>query len=347
MIRRFSAVVAALTLAACSQAEKAAAPPKTELNFSVLSAESQQSAQREWEPFLADMSKSMGMKVNAYYANNYTGLIEAMRFKQTDLGWFTNQSGLEATRRAEAEVFARSTHAEVFGSDGYHGVVIVKKGSGLTLDKLLSCDKTIDFGMGDQRSTSGTLVPMAYLFGPRNIDPAQCFKTVKSANHEANLYAVSSGVLPAATNNTASIDRLKLLDTAIAKTTLANIEIIWKGPLIPEDPLLWRKDLDPALKKKISDFMFSYGVGDSPEAARQREVLKRLQTGPFGRADNSHLTTVREMEAMNKLIQARNKGDTKAIVEAQSEMAQLTAERRQDSLTGNGGAAPAARSQLP
>lgn len=333
MIRRLSAAFAALTLAACSQGPAPAEPPKTELTFSVLSAESQQSAQRDWEPFLADMSKAMGMKVNAYYANNYTGLIEAMRFKQTDLGWFTNQSGLEAVRRANAEVFARSTHAEVFGTDGYHGVVIVRKGSGLTLDKLLACDQTVDFGMGDQKSTSGTLAPMAFLFGPKDIDPAKCFKTVKSASHEANLYAVSSGVLDAATNNTASIDRLKLLDTAIAKATLDKIEVVWTGPLIPEDPLLWRKDLDPALKKKISDFIFSYGVGDSPEAVRQRAVLKRLQTGPFGRTDNSHLQVVREMEATNNLIQARQKGDSAAIAEAQAEIARIAAERRQASLT--------------
>ena len=51
-----------------------------------------------------------------------------MRFKQTDLGWFTNQSGLEAVRRAGGEVFARSVNPS--GIDGYEAVIIVKKGSG-------------------------------------------------------------------------------------------------------------------------------------------------------------------------------------------------------------------------
>ena len=37
-----------------------------------------------------------------------SALIEAMRFKQTDLGWFSNQSGLEAVRRSNGEVFART-----------------------------------------------------------------------------------------------------------------------------------------------------------------------------------------------------------------------------------------------
>jgi phosphonate transport system substrate-binding protein len=317
------AAVAALTLAACGR--PAEAPQKTELNFSILSAESQQSAQGDWEPFLADMSKALGMPVKAFYGSNYTSLIEAMRFKQTDMGWFTNQSGLEAVRRAEGEVFARSVNPT--GVDGYEAVLIVRKGSGLTVDKLLSCDRSVDFGMGDAKSTSGTLAPMTYLFAPRGIDPKTCFKTVRSANHEANLFAVGSGTLQAASNNTASMDRMAMLDTGIAKRTLQNVEIIWRSPRIPEDPMIWRKDLDPALKAKIAEFMFSYGVGDTPEAARQRAVLARIQTLPFKPADATHLIPVREMEATGALLQAQAAGEAAAIAKAEAALAQVRKER--------------------
>ena len=91
-----------LTLALCAPAVLAAlvtAPAQAQrkqLVFSILSAESQTSAEKEWTPFLADMQKAIGLPVKAYYGSNYTGLIEAMRFKQTDMGWFTNLSGLEA-----------------------------------------------------------------------------------------------------------------------------------------------------------------------------------------------------------------------------------------------------------
>lgn len=324
MIRRSLLILALSALAACSNgADKPAA--KKELNFSILSAESQQSAQAEWEPFLADMSKALGMPVKAYYGSNYTGLIEAMRFKQTDLGWFTNQSGLEAVRRAGGEVFARSVNPN--GVDGYEAVIIVPKGSGLTLDNLLQCDRSIDFGIGDAKSTSGTLAPMTYLFAPRGIDPETCFKTVRSANHEANLFAISSGTVDAATNNTASMERMAMLDTPIAKRTLASVEIIWRSPRIPEDPMVWRKDLDPALKKKIADFMFSYGVGDTPEAARQRAILERIQTLPFKAADDTHLLPVREMEATGELLQAKAKGDAAGVRKAEASLAEIRKER--------------------
>lgn len=326
MFRRLAVLAAALILAACSpQPAGEGGAPKTELAFSILSAESQQSAQRDWEPFLADMSKALGMPVKAYYGNNYTGLIEAMRFKQTDVGWFTNQSGLEAVRRANGEVFARSVNPT--GPDGYEAVVIVRRGSGLTLEKLLACDRSLNFGMGDTKSTSGTLAPMTYLFAPRGIDPATCFKTVRSANHEANLFAVGSGTLDAATNNTASMERMEMLDTPLARRTLGAVEIVWRSPRIPEDPLIIRKDLDPALRRKIEAFMFSYGVGSTPEAARQRAILARIQTLPFKRADASHLLPVREMEATGELLQAKARGDQAGVAKAEAALAEIRRER--------------------
>jgi phosphonate transport system substrate-binding protein len=319
-------LLAAAAAAALFGCGKASSPqPRQEIVFSILSAESQSSAEKDWQPFIADMQKALGRPVKTFYGSNYTALIEAMRFKQTDLGWFTNQSGLEAVRRAGGEVFARSSNP--VGPDGYDAVIIVRKGSGLTLDRILACDRSLDFGMGDPKSTSGTLAPMTYLFAPRNIDPAACFKTVRSANHETNLFSVAGGVLDAATNNTASMDRLKLLHTDISRRTLENVEIVWRSPRIPEDPLVWRRDLDPALKKELADFLFSYGVGDTPEAARQRAILAQIQTRPFRHADNSHLLPVREMEATGLLIEARNRNDAAGVQKAQAALAEIARDK--------------------
>ena len=315
--RRLIPLAAAmLALAACHKPTPPhVIPPKT-LTFSIVSTEATQTQMQEWGPFLKDMEKATGLTVKPFFGSNYSALIEALRFKQSDLGWFTNQSGLEAVRRAGGEVFARTTHPN--GHDGYQGVIIVKKGSGITLDRLLKCDGAMDFGMGDAKSTSGTLAPNTYLFGPRGIDPAKCFKTVRSASAEANLYAVGSGVLPAATDNTRSMDRLAAIGTEQSKKTLDSLQVIWTSPTIPEDPMVWRADLDPAVKKKVADFIFSYGVGDTDEAKRQRAILERIQTGPFKHADNSHLLPVREMEASGQLIAAKAKGDAAGAAKAQA-----------------------------
>jgi phosphonate transport system substrate-binding protein len=324
IMRRLVPLAAALlALAACSKQAPTVTPPK-ELVFSIVSTEATQTQMQEWGPFLKDMQAATGLTVKPFFGSNYSALVEAMKFKQSDLGWFTNQSGLEAVRRAGGEVFARTTHPN--GPDGYQGVIIVKKGSGITLDKLLACGKTMDFGMGDAKSTSGTLAPNTYLFGPRGIDPATCFKTIRSASAEANLYAVGSGVLPAATDNTRSMDRLAAIGTPQAKKTLDSLQVIWTSPTIPEDPMIWRADLDAATKAKISKFFFSYGVGDSDEAKRQRAVLDRIQTGAFKHADNSHLLPVREMEATGEIVQAKAKNDPAALAAAQAKLDQVKKE---------------------
>ncbi len=300
---------------------------KTTVRFSILPTEGMQAAQGAWTPFLADMEKATGLKIEPFYGTNYTALIEAMRFKQTDVGWFANQSGLEAVRRSGGEVFARATKPE--GPDGYQALIVVRKGSGLTLDRILSCDRTLNFAMGDAKSTSGTLAPMTWLFGPRNIRPETCFKTVRSANHEANLFAVAMGQLDAATNNTQSLSRLADQNTEAAKKAVAAIEVVWRSPTLPEDPMVWRKDLDPALKAKIRDFMLSYGVGESPEALRQRAILRTLQTGPLKPADDTHLLPVREMEATAALMDARNRKDPAAEAKAKTLLAEVRRERAQ------------------
>jgi len=325
-VQRLALLLAAgLALAACQPKAPAGPPPGT-VRFSIMSTENIQAAQGAWTPFLADMEKATGLKIEPFYGTNYTALIEAMRFKQTDVGWFTNQSGLEAVRRSGGEVFARTTKPE--GPDGYQALIVVRKGSGLTLDRILACDRTLNFAMGDAKSTSGTLAPMTWLFGPRNIRPETCFKTVRSANHEANLFAVAMGQIEAATNNSQSIARLADQKTEAAQKAVAAIEVVWRSPTLPEDPMVWRKDLDPALKAKIRDFILSYGVGDTDEAKRQREVMRAIQTGPFKPADDSHLLPVREMEATAALIEARNRKDAEAQSAAQALLDKVHAEQK-------------------
>jgi phosphonate transport system substrate-binding protein len=322
--RRLIPLLAILALGACNKPAPPNVTPPRELTFSIVSTEATQTQMQEWGPFLKDMQAATGLTVKPFFGSNYSALVEAMKFKQSDLGWFTNQSGLEAVRRAGGEVFARTTHPN--GHDGYQGVIIVRKGSGVTLDKLLACGKTMDFGMGDAKSTSGTLAPNTYLFGPRGIDPTTCFKTIRSASAEANLYAVGSGVLPAATDNTRSMDRLAAIGTDQSKKTLGSLQVIWTSPTIPEDPMIWRADLDPATKARISKFFFSYGVGDTDEARRQRAILERIQTGAFKHADNTHLLPVREMEATGEVVQAKAKGDAAALAAAQAKLDQVKKE---------------------
>lgn len=94
--------------------------------------------------------------VKPFFASNYTALIEALRFKQTDAGWFSNQSGLEAVRRSNGEIF-RPAPSIPAARTATWSVLIVPASSKTTLEDVLKCDKSLTFGIGDAKSTSGTL----------------------------------------------------------------------------------------------------------------------------------------------------------------------------------------------
>ncbi|MFN9848097.1 MAG: phosphate/phosphite/phosphonate ABC transporter substrate-binding protein [Alphaproteobacteria bacterium] len=315
-------LAAALGLSACGEKaeQPAAGAPPTELTFSILSAENQASTQPLWQPLLDDMSAQIGIPVKPYFATNYTSLVEAMRFKQVQLGWFSASPALQAIKRADGEVLGRVVDAS--GEGTYTSVIIARKGSGVTLEKILKCDKTISFGMGDTQSTSGTLAPKTYLFTPRNIDPQDCFKTVRAANHQANVFAVANGVMDAATNNSVGLLFAARQNPQVAE----KVEVIWSSPPLPESSIVVRRDMDPALKEKIRQFFLTYGTGSDAAAEKQREVLKGLAYGGFRPADNTYLNPVREMEASEGLAVAKRSGDKAKIAAAQAEFDKVTAD---------------------
>ena len=287
------------------------APDQT-LNFSILSAEDQQSMGKVWQPLLDDLQKKTGLKVKPFYASNYTALIEAMQYHQVQMGWFSALPALQAVNRADAEVLGRIADK---GGQGavYESILIVPAASKTTLDDVLKCGKRLNFGLGDPQSTSGTLAPMAYLFVPKGIDPTDCFKTVRSASHQANMFAVANGQLDVATNNTVGL----LFAQRESPETAAKVKVIWTSPPLPESSILVRQDLDPQVKAKLKDFFLHYGQGSGPEAEHERQVMNGLDYGGFTPADDSYLDPIRLMQASTDLAAARHAGDAGKVAAAQ------------------------------
>jgi phosphonate transport system substrate-binding protein len=262
-----------------------------ELNFGVISTESSQNLKKGFDPFLEDMSKALGMKVNAFFAPDYAGVIEGMRFNKVHLAWFGNKSAMEAVDRASGEIFVQTV--DVTGNPGYWSLLIVHKDSAIkSLEDVIKNGSNYTFGNGDPNSTSGFLVPSYYVFAQNKIDPQKHFKLVRSANHETNALAVANKMVDVATNNTESMQQLGKNHPDKAD----QIRIIWKSPLIPSDPLVWRKDLPEDLKAKIKAFVLGYGrLG--PDAERQRQVLAGMSSGwaPFRESSNAQLIPIRQL----------------------------------------------------
>ncbi|MCP1112024.1 phosphonate ABC transporter substrate-binding protein [Enterobacter bugandensis] len=288
------------------------------LNFGIISTESQQNLKPQWEPFLKDMETKLGIKVNAFFAPDYAGIIQGMRFNKVDIAWYGNLSAMEAVDRANGQVFAQTVAAD--GSPGYWSVLIVNKDSPInTLNDMIAKRKELTFGNGDPNSTSGFLVPGYYVFAKNNIS-ASDFKRTVNAGHETNALAVANKQVDVATNNTENLDKLK----TSAPDKLKELKVIWKSPLIPGDPIVWRKNLSESTKDKVYDFFMNYGK--TPE---EKEVLERLGWAPFRASSDLQLVPIRQL-ALFKQMQAvkDNKGlkdeeKTSKVSEIQAQLEDL------------------------
>ena len=56
-----------------------------DINFGIISTESTQNLKQDWEPLIKDMEKQTGMKVTAFFAPDYAGIIEGMRFNKVQV----------------------------------------------------------------------------------------------------------------------------------------------------------------------------------------------------------------------------------------------------------------------
>ena len=310
------------TIAAALSLTLSGAVMAEEINFGIISTESQQNLKPKWDPLLADFAKATGLDVKPFFASDYAGVIEGMRFGKVQMAWYGNKSAMEAVDRADGEVFVQTV--PVSGEPGYYSLILAPKDSKLTsVDDLLKCDKSLNFGLGDPNSTSGFLVPTTFIFSARNVDPKQCFRNVTNANHETNAMAVANGQLDAAANNTESLALIEKNNPE----AFARIKVIWKSPLIPSDPIVWRKDLDAAVKEKLKTFFLTYGTDRSKgDVAREKQVLAGLSWAPFRASTDEQLLPIRVME-LTKAIAKLDADQKMSAEEKTAAIARLRAEK--------------------
>jgi len=269
-----------------------------EINFGLISTESSQNLKQNWLPLLADLERQTGIKAKPFFASDYAGIIEGMRFKKVQAAWLGNKSAMEAVDRSGAEVFAQQVSAD--GALGYYSHLVVRSDSPLnSVEDVLKNGKSLSFGNGDPNSTSGYLVPGFYVFAKNNVDAKKLFKVTRAANHETNLLTVASKQVDVATANSEALDRLKIVQPEKFK----EIKVIWTSPLIASDPILMLKDLPESTKQKLKDFFYGYGKTD----AKEKEILMNIgKLSGFKPSTNAQLIPIRELDLFSKRLKVEN-----------------------------------------
>ena len=324
-VLRRSLMAAGLAAGLLTSVVSFAAKPK-EIVFGIISTEASSIQKKMFDPLLADMEKAIGIPVKGFYASDYAGVIEAMRFNKVQVAWYGNKAAMQAVDRSSGEIFVQTVALD--GSMGYYSLLITHKDLPYkNMQDVLKDSKNIRFGNGDPNSTSGFLVPAYYVFALNNVDPKQSFKVVTTASHENNALAVANKQVDVATFNTESWTRLQ----QNKPDAHANLREIWRSPLIPGDPLVYRKDLDADTKKKIKSFFMTYGQASGAEGDRQREILKPHEWKGFVDSSNDQLIPIRQLELFKDKRKIENdtklsaSDKTKQLADIEKQLAALDA----------------------
>lgn len=214
------------------------------LRIGLIPSEDAQSMIESSQQVLDQLQAQLGMPVKPFVATDYNGVIEALRSRKLDVAYLGPFSYVLANQVAGAEAFAVAVTRKT-GKSAYHSLIISRADSPI---KSLADLKGHTFAFVDPSSASGHLFPKAGLEQAGYTPESTFSRMIFSGSHDASILAVANRKVDAA----AVADRI--LATALAQGSVkqGELKVIWTSPDIPESPMVWRKDLDPALKQKLA-----------------------------------------------------------------------------------------------
>ena len=265
-----------------------------EVTFGLLSTENASEITRRWAPILAQLEKDLGVKVKSVTATDYRGTIEALKFKKAELGHLGPKSYVEASTNNYANVEPIAQLQLANGSLGYRSCLIVHADSDIFSPEDMA-GKT--FAFNDPNSTSGYLVPSAFFMMELGVDPKKHFSKVTfSGSHEASILAVSAKKVEIASTNLPDLQQL----TRENKVPRGALRVIWVSKLIPNDPIVVRKDLPASFRSAIQESLTTM-------RARNPEAFKEIGAwvGNFVAADDGKYQVIRDLNETAKKLAAQ------------------------------------------
>lgn len=202
----------------------------------------------KFEKIKGYLEKEMGVKIEVSVAPDYIGLIEAMKEKKVDIGYYGPFSYVAGEKELNLDPLVVSYRKGAGTS--YYSLIITKMDSGIkTIDDL----KGKKYAFVDPGSTSGYIIPFA-MFKSRDITVEKNFSYIQYAgSHDSVALSVLNGKVDAG-----SMDDIVLNHMIEAgKLKKNDLNVIWKSEPIPGSPYVARADLSSELKDKFKAAMIA------------------------------------------------------------------------------------------
>lgn len=282
-------LVCATVLGAAPALQAAEAP----ITLGLISSGPADATKAAWQPLADVMARQLGVPVNVVVSKDYAEISKGVKAGTYQVAWVNNRMAIELVEAGTAVVFAQMVRSD--GTRGYKSILLARKDGPIkTLEDALSKPGTYTLAMGDKKSTSGFLVPNYYIFAKAKVDPEKQFKAITHASHRDNFNTLAAGKVDLAINNTEEVPRYQTEQAA----DWAKVVQIWESPLIPNDPIVMRRDLPAATQEKLRRVFTSFGQGGPAEKA----ALKAINgLSAFAASGNYQLRPIVDLDMFNEM----------------------------------------------
>lgn len=241
------------------------------------------------------LPEAIGVKeVKLFPAADYDGVIQGLLGGTLDYAEL-GASGYAAVYLKDPEaVDPILTTVQVDGATGYVSLMLARADSGI---ETLADMKGKHLGFADPNSTSGFLVPSVALPKELGMPLDEYFsETSFNGGHENNVLAVLDGKIDGGVTWSSGVGEFsegytsgnvrKMVDKGLLD--MEDVKEIWRSPLIPNGPIVVRKDLDADVRAKFKEFMVNLPKNDP-------ECFSAIQGGEYNgyiEVDHSFYETI-------------------------------------------------------
>ncbi len=202
-----------------------------------------------YEPLADYISKKIGAKIELKVLTRYGNIIDNFISLGLDAAFFGSFTYTLANAKLGVEVVARPIYES--GISTYHGLIFVRKGSGI---KGIKDMKGKIFVFVDKATTAGYVLPLAY-FKKYGVEDYKTFlkETYFAGTHEDAIYDVINNKADIGAAKNTIFYRLANKDSRITN----NLVILERSPDVPENGLAVNKNLDKSIKKKLKQALLN------------------------------------------------------------------------------------------
>jgi len=196
---------------------------------------------RKAAPLVTYLERELGLKVQWTPVTDYAAAVEALINQKVEMAWFGGFTFVQAYARSGGKVIPIVQREE---DEKFRSVFITTDPAIHTLADLKGKDVTF----GSQSSTSGHLMPRAFLL-QAGIDPDKAFRRVAySGAHDATVAAVASGKVDAGALNISVWEKL----VADKRVDPAKVRVFYTTPPYHDYNWTVHASMPVALREKLT-----------------------------------------------------------------------------------------------